>query len=164
MILICDGVSDPGNVGTLLRTAAGASADGVVLMHGCADPWSLKVIRSAMGAHFALPILSDVLWSQLDEKLVDWGCEVCVADSENKGAVPYYKVDWTRPKALVIGSEARGCGVEAQERATQKVSIPLNPRVESLNAGVAGAVIAFEAKRQREFSSKFWRLREDDKN
>ena len=149
-VLICDGISDPGNMGTLLRTAAGAGVDGTLLMRGCADPWNPKTLRSGMGAHFIQPVATDMSWAQVDDHLTEWGCRVCAAEGGKQGAVPYYEMDWTRPTALVIGSEARGAGIEARRRAAQTVSIPLDNGVESLNAAVAGAIIAFEVKRQRD--------------
>lgn len=151
---------DPGNVGTLLRAAAGAGADGVVLAPGCADPWGLKALRAGMGAQLRMPMLTGVAWPEIEALLVaDLGCSVCVADGDDAGgaegafvrrsSVGYADHDWTGPSALVVGSEADGPSAEARAMATTRVSIPMANGMESLNAGVAGAVILFEASRQR---------------
>lgn len=151
---------DPGNVGTLLRAAAGAGADGVLLTPGCADPWGLKALRAGMGAQLRMPVVCGVGWPAIDALLrADLGCAVCVADGDDAGSarpaadrrpsVGYAQHDWTAPSALVVGSEADGPSAEAHALASARVSIPMANGMESLNAGVAGAVILFEASRQR---------------
>lgn len=147
-------------MGTLMRSAAGAGVDGVILTSGCADVWSLKALRAGMGAQFRLPIISNMKWPTLSEYLLcKYKCSVCVADGESSNrvsrgncaaaSVHYADYDWTMPSALVVGSEADGPSADAQALAQYKVSIPLSNDVESLNAAVAGAVILFEARRQR---------------
>lgn len=161
-VLVCDAVRDPGNVGTLLRAAAGAGVDGAILTAGCADAWGLKALRAGMGAQLRLPVLTGVDWPTIGTLLRDeFGCDVCVADGEDasprggeaarvrRPAVHYTKHDWVRSSALVVGSEADGPSAEAHALATTRVSIPLANGTESLNAAVAGSVILFEASRQR---------------
>jgi RNA methyltransferase, TrmH family len=153
-------VRDPGNIGTLLRAAAGAGADGVILTPGCADPWGLKALRAGMGAQLRMPMLTSASWPDIEALLRrDLGCEVCVADGDDAGslhagferkpAVSYTKYDWRGPRALVVGSEADGASAEAHALASARVSIPMANGMESLNAAVAGAVVLFEASRQR---------------
>jgi TrmH family RNA methyltransferase len=142
--LIADRLRDPGNLGTLLRTALAAGVEQVLLAPGTVDFSNPKVVRSAMGAHFRLPI-ADADWDTIAETVTD--CDVWLAAAG--GRKLYTEVDWTRPAALIIGSEAHGASEQAQALADDRVSIPIRPAVESLNAAVAAAVILFEAVRQR---------------
>lgn len=149
-LLVADGLRDPGNLGTLLRTAAAAGVQGVLLPPGTVDPFSPKVMRSAMGAHFRLPVLS-LEWSDIQEMLHPTGTgprfQVFLADSA--GDVAYTQPDFTRPTALIVGGEAEGAGELAQELADSRLHIPMPGNVESLNAAVAAAVLLFEVVRQR---------------
>ncbi len=144
-MLLVDGLQDPGNLGTLLRTAWAAGVQAVALLPGTVDPWSPKVVRAAMGAHFHLPVRR-ISWDELPQMVE--GLRVYVTDVRE--GVPYTQVDWTRPFVLVIGSEAHGVRAPLRDLATATVHIPLAPGVESLNAAVAAAVMLFEARRQRE--------------
>lgn len=143
--LVLDGVRDPGNVGTLLRTAEAAGVQQVILGPGCVDAFSPKVMRSGMGAHFRLAIVECATWKAVRNQLPDGAtCYVAAAQAE----MAYDAVDWTRPSALVVGGEATGAS-EAAFGAATPVAIPMQGRVESLNAAMAGAIILFEAARQR---------------
>jgi len=146
--LILDGVADPGNLGTILRTAAAASVDGVFLAPGCVDPFNPKVLRSGMGAHFRLPIVR-LNWNDISQRLGKLPIYLADADGDKR----YHEVDWTQPSALIIGGEARGAEMEARQRANAIISIPMGNAAESLNAAVATGVILFEMRRQRESSS-----------
>ncbi len=145
LYLVLDRLRDPGNLGTLLRAAAGAGVTAVYLSAGSVDPFNPKVVRAGMGAHFRVPIRS--LAAEAIEELVAV-CPLRVV-AEAGGSLPYDALDWTQPAALVVGSEATGVGEEARSLGTKQATIPLAPGVESLNAAVAGAVILFEAARQR---------------
>jgi TrmH family RNA methyltransferase len=142
--VVADVLRDPGNLGTLLRTAAAAGADEVLLGPGTVDVYNPKVIRGAMGAHFRLPVAT-MTWPGISSHLS--GVSVWLADA--RGAVPHTQVDWTQPCALVVGGEAEGASPAAEKLATGRVSIPMQNGVESLNAAVAAAIILFEAQRQR---------------
>jgi len=146
LIVIADGVRDPGNMGTLLRTALGAGATAVYTTAATVDLYNPKVVRAAMGAHFRLGVRANVGWDALDEVLADcdtiWG-----ADAE--GDLVYTEADWSVPTALIIGSEDRGITPEGRARCTEMLAIPLAGGLESLNAAVAAAVMLFEAARQR---------------
>ena len=142
--VITDALRDPGNLGTLLRTAAAAGADQVLLGPSTVDAYNLKVVRGAMGAHFSLP-MATMTWPVIATHLN--GLSIWVADA--RGALPYTQVDWTKPSALIVGGEAEGASVEAEKHATGRVSIPMQRGIESLNAAVAAAIILFEAQRQR---------------
>jgi TrmH family RNA methyltransferase len=143
-ILIPDQVRDPGNLGTLLRTAAAAGVQAVFIPPETTDPFAPKVVRAGMGAHFRLPILS-LTWDQLQERVE--GMSVFLSDAV--GEKSCWEVDFTRPTALIIGGEAEGASAQAHGLATEMIRIPMPGHMESLNAGVAGAVLMYEAVRQR---------------
>ncbi len=147
-VLVVDGVRDPGNLGTLLRTAAAAGVQAVLLPPGNADAWSPKVLRAAMGAHFHLPLRS-LDWDALRDVL--YGLPVYLADAG--GGMAYTQVDLCQPLALLIGGEAAGAGQEGKALANIRLHIPMPGRMESLNAAVAAAVLMFEVVRQRAESS-----------
>lgn len=144
LLLVVDGVRDPGNLGTLLRTAAGAGATGVLLAPGTVDPFNPKVVRAAMGAHFRIPVapLDDQARAALFALPLR---AVARADAAER----YDALDWRQPAALVVGAEAAGVSPEVAALGTTGASIPLAANVESLNAAAAGAVLLFEAARQR---------------
>ena len=144
--LVLDAVQDPGNVGTLLRSAEATGVTDVVCVSGTADLYSPKVVRAAMGAHFRLPVRQDVSWDAIDDMLGP-ADNIYVADAS--GAMPYYVADWRQPSVLIIGNEANGVSEEARRYATKSITVPMAATVESLNAAVAGSVILFEAARQR---------------
>jgi TrmH family RNA methyltransferase len=148
VILILDRLRDPGNLGTILRSAEAAGVGLVCLAPGTVDPYNPKVVRGAMGAHFRLPT-SSLDWPTIAERVA--GRAVWLADSA--GEVTYEAVDWTQPSALIVGSEAAGVGRDAAALATGRVSIPMMGGAESLNAAMAATVILFEAARQHRAST-----------
>jgi TrmH family RNA methyltransferase len=143
--LALDALQDPGNVGTLLRCAWAAKA-GVLLGEGCADVWSPKVLRSASGAHFETVLKQGPLAPALDA-LKAAGCQIAAADPQ--GSQPYTGADWTKPTVFVVGAEGAGLSAGALKAAQLKVRIPYPGGAESLNAGISGALLLFEALRQR---------------
>jgi TrmH family RNA methyltransferase len=144
LILILDSIRDPGNLGTILRSAEAAGVGQVLLAPGTVDFYSPKVVRGAMGAHFRLPV-SNLDWPAIRERVA--GRAVWLADAA--GEVTYDAVDWTAPSALIVGGEATGTGEAAAILATGQVSIPMPGGAESLNAAMAAAVILFETARQQ---------------
>ncbi len=149
LILVADGVRDPGNLGTLLRSAAGAGVTEVLVTPNSVDPFNPKCVRSAMGAHFIIS-LRQLTWEPLIERLASVSV-VVVADANGNDA--YDAVPWTRPCAVIIGSEAHGPDDRATGLATAYVRIPLARNLESLNAGVAGSHLVLEAARQRRLAA-----------
>jgi TrmH family RNA methyltransferase len=145
LALILDGVSDPGNAGTLLRSAAGAGASLVLTSRDTVDVYSPKVVRAGAGAHFYVRLGADLDWSAIRQALPA-GCAIWLADA--RAPRRYWEVDWTRDCAVIVSNEAHGPSQPARELATGSVSIPVQ-HVESLNAGVAGSILLFEARRQR---------------
>jgi len=144
LLLILDGLSDPGNLGTVLRTALAAGCAGVLLAPGSVDEYNPKVVRSAMGAHLRLPLRRLETWQEAAAVVADR--RVWLADAH--GDMLYDAVDWRTPAALIIGSEAAGASADARRLAMGTVKIPI-AQAESLNAAAAAAVILFEAARQR---------------
>ena len=145
-ILIPDQIRDPGNLGTLLRTAAAAGVQTVFLPPETTDAFAPKVVRSGMGAHFRLPIQS-MRWEKIRREIE--GLQVYLADMDGQSC---WEMDLREPLVLIIGNEAEGASEPAREVATQKISIPMYGDIESLNAGVAGSVLMFEVVRQRSVS------------
>ncbi|HEY7983856.1 MAG TPA: RNA methyltransferase [Ktedonobacterales bacterium] len=149
LVLILDGLSDPGNVGTLLRSALAADVDEVWLAPGSADPLGPKVVRAASGAHFHLPVHANQAWDEIAAWLRGAPAVRQVLLAEASAAQAYDALDLTQRSALIVGNEAHGPSREAAALATVRVSIPLWNGVESLNAAIAASVICFEAGRQR---------------
>jgi TrmH family RNA methyltransferase len=144
LALVIDGLADPGNMGTILRSASAAGVEAVFFGPGTVDPYNPKVVRAAMGAHFHLPLVyAD--WAGLAQRLA--GLDLWLAEA--RAGTPYSSVDWRRPSALIIGSEAAGPSAPARRLAANQVHIPMPGPAESLNAATAAAVILFEAARQR---------------
>ncbi len=142
-VLIPDQIRDPGNLGTLIRTAAATDVQAVFLPEETTDAFAPKVVRAGMGAHFCLPIHS-LTWDEIRERTKD--LQVYLADIDGTSC---WESDLRNPLALIVGSEAEGASTEGRQLATQKISIPMAGNVESLNAGVAGSVLMFEVVRQR---------------
>lgn len=145
LLLVLDQVQNPGNLGTMLRTAAAAGVHAVLLSPGCVDAYNPKTVRGGMGAHLRLPILRQT-WDEIAAATQPTTVWLASAASP---ATPYTQINWCKPSTLIIGSEAHGAGAEAMKLARGRVTIPMSAKTESLNAAVAAAIILFEAQRQR---------------
>lgn len=145
VVLVIDQLQDPGNLGTIMRTALGAGIDGVWLIDGTVDPFNPKVVRASMGAVQSLPI-AYMTAQECYEQCQKLGLTLVGADV--RGALPYYQCDFTTPCALVIGNEANGIQPALLEKCQQRVCIPIVNGVESLNAAIAAAVLIYEVVRQ----------------
>lgn len=150
LVLIVDAVRDPGNLGTLLRSAAAAGADHVVIAPETVDPYHPKAVRSAMGAHVRIPF-SHRSWEDMAAILHKYAV-VALADAD--GEMVYDHIPWESASAVIVGGEAFGPSINARECANVRTSIPLSAGVESLNAGVAGSLLLFEAARQRRVANQ----------
>ena len=144
-ILIPDQIRDPGNLGTLLRSAAATGVQAVLLPPDTADAFAPKVLRAGMGAHFRMTIQS-LTWEEIKEICKSANLQIYSADMDGTSC---WETDLRQPVALVIGGEAEGASDEAGRLASGKICIPMAGNVESLNAGVAGSVLMFEVVRQR---------------
>ena len=142
-VLVLDGVQDPGNVGTLLRSAAACGLDQAWLGPGCADAWSWKVLRAGQGAHATLPVCQG---EDLDDALAAYGGRV-IALVPHAG-VPLFEADLRGDVALLLGGEGGGLGESVLRRADVRASIPMPGRAESLNVAAAGAIALYERVRQ----------------
>lgn len=144
LYIFLENIQDPGNMGTIIRTADAAGADGVFLSKGCVDIYNPKTVRSTMGSLFHVPIYrnTDII------RLLDKINAVSVA-AHLKGENTPYDIDMNGGIAIIIGNEANGITDELAERADKLVKIPMPGRAESMNAGVAAAIMIYEAVRQR---------------
>jgi TrmH family RNA methyltransferase len=146
-LLIPDQIRDPGNLGTLIRSAAAAGVQAVLLPPETTDAFAPKVVRAGMGAHFRLPVRA-MTWEEIRRvsESASQRMGVYLADMDG---VSCWETDLRGPLMLIVGSEAEGASESARRLATQRISIPMSGKVESLNAGVAGSVLMFEVMRQR---------------
>ncbi|MGH2757827.1 MAG: TrmH family RNA methyltransferase [Actinomycetota bacterium] len=152
LVVILDGVGDPGNGGTILRSAVAAGASGVFFVIGSVDPYGPKTVRAAAGALFSTAVLSDVSLEDSVESARDRG--LTVIGTSVTGARPYYDADLTAPFALVVGNEAWGVPHEHLDLMDDTVTIPMVGNAESLNVATATSIVLFEALRQRRLSSR----------
>jgi TrmH family RNA methyltransferase len=144
-IVIADTIRDPGNLGTLLRSAAAAGAQAVLVTPTTTDPFSPKVLRSGMGAHFRLPIL-ETSWEAM-RAICQGKLQVLLAEAEQ--GLSCWESDLRRPTALLIGGEADGASPEGRQLANGAITIPMPGQSESLNAAIAASILLFEVVRQR---------------
>ena len=144
-IIIPDSIRDPGNLGTLLRTAMAAGVQVVFIPPETTDPFAPKVVRAGMGAHYQLPIQM-MTWEEIQNLCETEKLAAYLADMDGESC---WDADFRKPLALIVGGEAVGASNPARQLARATVRIPMTGKTESLNAGVAGAVLMFEVVRQR---------------
>ena len=148
-------LSDPGNLGTLIRSAEAAGAAAILLGPGSVDAYNPKVVRASAGAIFGIPVVDAVSegWSAVEalDALGELGRQRLGA-STSTAATPYTDVDFRRPTAVVVGNEAHGIGAELEGHLDGHVTIPMAGPAESLNAAMAGTILCFESARQRAMS------------
>ncbi len=157
LVLALDRLQDPGNLGTLMRTALASGVEALWLLEG-ADPFQPKVLRASAGAALALP-LQRCSRAQLLARLQELGAvaadhpgqapQVVAAVPPGPAALPYWQLDWQRPTVLLLGQEGSGLAPELLACASHCVTIPHSPAVESLNVAVAAAPLLLERQRQR---------------
>ena len=147
-VVVLDRVQDPGNLGTI-RTADAVGALGIILLEGCADAFSPKVVRASMGSLFHLPVIQDVF----PEEALTWcyrhGYEP--AATALKNAQNMYKADLSKKMAFIFGNEANGVAEELQAAAETRLFIPMEGQAESMNVAMAAGIILFEGLRQRKY-------------
>lgn len=149
LVLVLDDVRDPGNVGTMLRSALAADVDCVLLTPNCVDVFAPKVVRAASGAHFHLPLRLDMSWDATSTYCMGAPQMQQVVVADSAGDADYTDLDLTQRTAIIIGNEAHGPSTAARAIATKRVRIPMYNQVESLNAAIAASIILFESVRQR---------------
>lgn len=147
-VLICDSINDPGNLGTILRSADAAKIQAVFISQDSTDPYSPKVVRAGMGAHFRLPVYQ-LNWVEINAicKSKENPLTVFLADADTD--LYCWQADLTKPLAIIVGNEATGPGSEAYSLADFVIKIPMPGEAESLNASVAASILLFETVRQR---------------
>ncbi len=141
--VMLEDIQDPGNLGSILRSAAGAGVQRVYLSSKCADAWSPKVLRAGMGAHFCLEIQENAELIKIADKLA--GSIIATCLNANKSL---FDLDLTGPVTFLVGNEGAGLSAQLEDVATEKVSIPMPGKIESLNAASAASICFFERVRQ----------------
>lgn len=147
MFIILDEIQDPGNVGTVIRTADAFGAAGVILTKGCADLYNAKTLRSTMGSVFHLPVLRDIATAEVVQFLQSQAVNIATTCLEPE-ALPVEDSNILFPLALVFGSEARGVSDEMRQAGDCLIKVPMAGRAESLNVAVAAGIMIYEASRR----------------
>lgn len=148
LILVLESIEKPGNIGAMLRTADAANIDAVILANPKNDLYNPNIVRSSVGCLFTNQIASgttEEVITFLKEKNINFYSATLQNSNE------YYKVDYSTPTALVVGTEATGLTQLWREESTQNIIIPMQGKIDSMNVSVAAAILLFEAKRQRGF-------------
>jgi TrmH family RNA methyltransferase len=142
LVFVADAWRDPGNLGTVIRTAAAAGVEILALMPGTVDPYNPKTLRAGMGAQYRVPVHA-LGWADLAARFPDHTVYLADATAD----LMYDAVDWTRPSMLIVGGEAHGTGSAARERPHTPIAIPMVPGAESLNAAAAASLLIYAARR-----------------
>lgn len=145
--VILDSIQDPGNLGTIIRTADAAGAAAVILSKGCVDVYNPKVLRSTMGSLFHIPVCYDQDIVKVMKEMKSIGIRLCAAHLE--GSIDYFDLGLKEKVALIIGNEANGISEGVKNEADTLVKIPMPGRAESLNASVAAGLLIYEVARNR---------------
>ena len=140
-ILLLENIQDPGNLGTMLRTAEAAGVSGIIMSRDCADIFSPKVVRSTMGSIFRMPFVYCENFYAAIEELKGYGITVYAAYLH--GGVPYQEITYSEKAAILIGNEGNGLSREAVELADKRIYIPMAGKIESLNAAIAAAILMY---------------------
>ncbi len=143
----CDNIRDPGNLGTIIRTADAAGFGGIILSPDSVDIYNPKTVRSSMGSFFHIPIYEDVNYSEIAEFRAQGFSIICSLLDDD--TIDYTVCVMKKPLILVIGNESNGISEEMKHLADEKVKIPIDGKAESLNASIAAAILMYEVNRQR---------------
>ena len=146
-VVVLDRLQDPGNAGTIVRTAEAAGFAGVICLKGSADLFSPKVVRSAAGSLLRVPVLAELAREEAVSLLRDMEKQIVV--TAMKGAEDCFEAAFDRPCALVIGNEGAGVGEDLLREADRTVRIPMRGRIESLNASVAAGILMYQIGRRK---------------
>lgn len=150
LLLVLDRVGDPGNIGTMLRTADAAGVGGIILLKGTADIYAPKTVRSSMGSLFHVPVLSGVAEQEFIDNAKKAGYQLLVTALD--GADNLYQADLKGRLAFVMGNEAGGVSASLLQQADKRVFIPMRGKAESLNVAMAAGIVMFEAMRRNYFA------------
>ena len=146
--VVLDELQDPGNVGTIIRTAAAAGCTGIILTKGCTDVFASKVVRASMGSIFNVPIFEGLTNNEVVSYFAQHSINILATSLDSSNV--YFEVDFNKSIAVVFGNEGNGVSRQLLENALDRLYIPLLGRVESLNVAAAAAVILYEVVRQRQ--------------
>lgn len=146
LVVVCDQIQDPGNLGTIIRSADAVGVDAIYCSIGCVDAFASKTVRASMGSIMRVPIRTDMTWDAITQDLQ--GITIYAADGGSTSQ-PHTAINWCQPSALIVGNEAHGLGVAARAATQYFVHIPMRTGIESLNAAMATTIVLFEAQRQR---------------
>ncbi len=151
LLLVLEAVEKPGNLGAMLRTADAAGIDAVIMCNPLVDFYNRNVIRSSVGCVFTKQIASST-----SEETIQWLNQnnINILCTYLNAADPYYEVDFTKPSAIIMGTESLGLSEKWVENSSQNIIIPMQGKIDSMNVSTAAAVVIFEAKRQRGFNVK----------
>lgn len=141
-----DGVQDPGNLGTIIRTAVAAGAKGIFLLKGTVDPYNEKCVRSTMSALCNIPIFEDVTLSEFYDFIKDNTIKTYVTSLEN--AKPYHTISYPKRTMIILGNEGNGVSREIIEMCDQAITIPMYGDIESLNVSIAAALCMYKVREQ----------------
>ena len=141
-----DGVQDPGNLGTIIRTAVAAGAKGIFLLKGTVDPYNEKCVRSTMSALCNIPIFEDVTLSEFYDFIKDNTIKTYVTSLEN--AKPYHTISYPKRTMIILGNEGNGVSIEIIEMCDQAITIPMYGDIESLNVSIAAALCMYKVREQ----------------
>lgn len=147
-LVILDSIRDPGNMGTILRTACAAGVQMIFISPDCVDVFSPKVLRSAMGAHFQIPLVK-MNWEEIGEQFETFDPNFRVYLSDVRQGDPLWQCKLTLPTALIVSNEATGASPAAVQISNHTIHIPMPGGFESLNASIAAGILLFEVVRQR---------------
>ncbi|WP_261378463.1 TrmH family RNA methyltransferase [Paenibacillus agilis] len=148
LVVVVDGVQDPGNLGTIIRSADAVGATGVLIGRGTVDVYNSKTVRSTMGSMFHLPVVEGDLLELLPEAKEQG---VCVVSTSLQAEHSCYSFDFRQPTWFVVGNEGKGVSPQVQSLVDESVIIPMQGQAESLNVAMATTVLLYEAMRQRHY-------------
>lgn len=151
LIVVVDGVQDPGNLGTIIRSADAVQASGVFIGRGTVDIYNPKTLRSTMGSIFHLPVIEVDLSELLQDARRD---EIQLISTSLQAEQCFYDCDFTKPSWIIVGNEAAGVSTETERWVNEKVIIPMPGQAESLNVAMAATVLLYEALRQRHYTRR----------
>jgi RNA methyltransferase, TrmH family len=152
LVVVCDDVRDPGNAGALIRSADASGAGGIICCEGTVDPFNPKTVRASAGSVLHLPVITGLG----AEDALAWLASQAFSlrGAVSTGGIPHTDVDWSRPAAIVLGNEATGLSDSVRSRLDALVTVVMPGKADSLNVAIAGAVLFFEALRQRSTLSR----------
>lgn len=143
-LLLLDRIQDPGNMGTIIRTAAAAGFDGIIILKGSVDIYNLKVLRATMGAIFNIPVIKNISLDLFNEYYQRHSQKYKLISTDLTGSKYYYHLDYNDPVILTIGNEANGISDSLLQLSDEIVKIPMSGEIESLNAGIAAGIIMYK--------------------